>query len=250
MQIIQSNILKKFDSLIHAFTSRVGGTSLPPYDSLNLAFHIGDNEKTVTLNHEILAKELNHKRRTLVHMKQIHSKNIHKVGSEDNFSNPQECDALITNRTKTPLMVMVADCSPILFYDDVKKVIAVAHAGRQGAFLNIVQTTLDSFKEDFNSKMEDIVVSVGPSIGVCCYEVGSEINKEAKELSLEYAMQKREDSFYLNVGAIIKTQLLMAGIKEKNVEISQECTCCKNEKYFSYRADGVTGRFAGVMELK
>jgi len=167
----------------------------------------------------------------------------------DNFSNPRECDALITNKTETPLMVMVADCSPILFFDDVKKVIAVAHAGRQGTFLNIVHNVLESFVKDFNSNVENINVSIGASIGVCCYEVGSEINREAEKLGLEYAMEKREGKFYLNISKILKKQLLNVGIKEENIEISKECSCCKNKKYFSYRADGVTGRFAGVIKL-
>jgi len=249
MQIIQSKLLNKFTNLTHGFTTKDGGISTAPYESLNLAFHVGDSEKNVLQNHDTLAKELGYKKRTLVHMKQIHSAKVHTVGSLDNFLNPRECDALITNKTETPLLVMVADCSPILFYDDIQKVIAVAHAGRQGTFLNIVHNVVKSFVKDFSSSVSDITVTVGASIGVCCYEVGSEINSEAEKLGLEYAMEKREGKFYLNISKILKKQLLNMGIKEENIEISQECSCCKNEKYFSYRADGVTGRFAGVIKL-
>jgi YfiH family protein len=250
MQIIQSKLLNKFTNLTHGFTTKDGGKSIPPYKSLNLAFHVGDKKKHVLQNHDNLAKELDYQRRTVVHMKQIHSSKVHKIGSLDDFSNPQECDALISNKTDTPLMVMVADCSPILFYDDTKRVIAVAHAGRQGTFLNIVHNVVASFVKDFNSRVEDIVVTIGASIGVCCYEVGSEINSQAKELGLEYGMQKRDNRFYLDISKILKKQLLNVGVKEANIEISKECSCCKNEKYFSYRADGVTGRFAGVIKLK
>ena len=250
MQIIQSNILKRFTNLTHAFTTKDGGISEQPYSSLNLAFHVGDNENNVIDNHNTLAKKLGYKTRTLVHMKQIHSSLVKKINSNDNFNNPPKCDALITDRVDTPLMVMVADCAPILFYDDVKKVIAVAHAGRQGTFLNIIQNVVNSFKNEFNSNTNDIIVSIGTSIGSCCYEVGQKIINEAKELGLEYAMTKRENSFYLNIRKILKTQLRNAGIKEENIEVSSECTCCQNEKYFSYRADGVTGRFCGVIELR
>ena len=250
MQIIQSNILKIFTNLTHAFTTKDGGISKPPYSSLNLAFHVGDDRESVIKNHNTLAKNLAYDRKKLIHMKQVHSNLVIKIDNSYNFDNPPQCDALITNRVNTPLIVMVADCAPILFYDDVKKVIAAAHAGRQGTFLNIIQNIVNSFKNEFNSNTSDIIVSIGASIGSCCYEVGDEISDEAKKLDFEYAMTKRKNSFYLNISKILKTQLRDAGIKEENIEISSECTCCKNNKYFSYRADGVTGRFCGVIELR
>ncbi|MFT5836472.1 MAG: YfiH family protein [Sulfurimonas sp.] len=250
MQLLKSKLLNKFSNLTHAFTTKDGGVSKTPYISLNLAFHVWDNPLDVIKNHEYLASELSYNRGTLVHMKQIHSDAVHIVSDIDNFDNPPTCDALITDKTNLPLMVMVADCSPILFYDSKKEVIAVAHAGRQGAFKNIVQNVINSFVNIYGSDAKDISASVGASIVVCCYEVGVEIYDEAKDLGLQYAMQKREDSFYLDVSVILKTQLLASGIKKENIEISKECSCCNNEKYFSYRADAKTGRFAGILMMK
>ena len=250
MQINQSNLLKNYLELTHGFTTKDGGGSFVPYDSLNLAFHVGDKQESVEQNHLLLAQKLQYDKNRLVHMKQIHSDIVHIVTDSDDFNNPPSCDALITNRLNTPLMVMVADCSPILFYDSVQKVIAVAHAGRAGAFKNIVQNVIDSFVKDFSSNVADIKVTVGASIGQCCYEVGSEIYDETKELNLEYSMQKKRDSYYLNVSAILEKQLKNAGIAERNIELSTECSSCQNETFFSYRADGVTGRFCGLIELK
>ena len=249
MQIIQSNLLKKFTKLDSVFTTRYTGVSQAPYDSLNLAFHVEDNPNDVETNHDLLAKELGYEKESLIHMRQIHSNLVHIVNSNDYFLAPRECDALITDRPDIPLMVMVADCSPVLFYDEGQKVIAVAHAGRQGAFKNIVKNVLGAMEHAFKSNPENIYVTIGASIGVCCYEVGSEIYDEAKEIGLEYAFEVIEDKYYLDVNKILKSQLLAYGIKEENLEISDECTCCHNEKYFSYRADGVTGRFAGVIKL-
>jgi len=249
MKIYQTDLLNKFTNLTHAFTTKDGGVSLKPYSSLNLAFHVNDNPLDVVKNHKILASQLNYNQKTLVHMKQIHSNKVHIVNNKDNFDNPPTCDALITNKTNIALMVMVADCSPILFYDDTQKVIAVAHAGRQGAFKNILQNLLQSFVQDFKSNIKDINVSLGASIRECCYEVGEEIYKEAKELALEYAIQKKENRYYLNINKILLTQLYEAGIQKENIEISNECTCCKNNKYFSYRADGISGRFCGLLVL-
>jgi copper oxidase (laccase) domain-containing protein len=105
-------------------------------------------------------------------------------------------------------------------------------------------------KAEFGSEPKNIHVSVGASIGGCCYEVGSEINDEAKDKGLEYAMQKRGESFYLDVGKILRAQLLSCKIKEENIEFCDECTCCSTQRYFSYRAEAKTGRFAGVLMLK
>ena len=250
MQIFQSDILKKFSNLTHAFTTKDGGISKTDYNSLNLAFHVKDDKKNVESNHILLADRLRYKKNSLIHMKQIHSDIVHIVEEDDNFENPPVCDALITDKKNIPLMVMVADCSPILFYDKKKKVIAVAHAGRAGAFKNIVKNVIDCFIDNYNSEIENILVSIGASIGECCYEVGDEIYDEVKKLNIEYCIQKIDNSYHLNIGEILHSQLVTCGIYEKNIEISNECSCCNSDKYFSYRKSSITGRFAGILMLK
>lgn len=244
-----SQLLKKYKNLTYTFTTRGGGVSLPPYHSLNLAFHVGDNELDVEKNHQILADTLHYKKENLIHMKQIHSAKVIQVDEEYDFNTPVTCDALITDTKEIPLMVMVADCSPILFYDDFKKVIAVAHAGRQGAFLNIIKNVIERFQESYNSKAKDIVVSVGAGICQSCYEVNQEIYDEAVKLGYALALLKKDKRYFLDIRYILKKQLRENGIKEEHIEISDECSSCSNEKYFSYRADGVTGRFAGVIMM-
>lgn len=250
MKFYQSNLLNNYSNLTHAFTTKSGGVSLTPFNSLNLAFHVEDNLLDVQKNHEILADALIYDKRTLVHMKQIHSDIVKIVTADDNFETPPSCDALMTNKKNIPLMVMVADCSPLLFYDNKQEVIAVAHAGRAGAFKNIVTNVLKSFIENFQSNKDDISVVIGASIGSCCYEVGEEIYEEAKNRNLEYAIHQKNKSYYLDVNLILRTQLLSFGLKNENIEINNECTCCHNKKYFSYRADGTTGRFCGLIMMR
>lgn len=250
MQIFQSAILKKFSNLTHAFTTKDGGVSKIDYNSLNLAFHVKDDVKYVELNHTLLANKLGYKKNSLIHMKQIHSDIVHIVDEDDNYKNPPTCDALITDKKNTPLMVMVADCAPILFYDEEKKVIAVAHAGRAGAFKNIIKNVINCFVSNYNSKTKNIVVSIGANIGECCYEVGSEIYDESKKLNMLYAIQKTNKSYYLNISKILYSQLISCAIDEKNIEISNECSCCSSHKYFSYRNNPYTGRFSGIIILK
>ena len=238
MQIIQSNLLKPFKNLTHGFTTKKNG---------NLAFHVGDNIENVTNYHVGLSSNMNYNKNALVHMKQIHSNIVHIVNSSDDFEHPPTCDALITNKINTPLMVMVADCTPILFYDDVQKVIAVAHSGRAGTFNNIIHNVVESFITNFDSKVENIYALTGASICQKCYEVGEDIYKEAKMLKLDYAVEKKESAYYLNIKEILQQQFIDSKIE--HFEISQECNACLHDKYFSYRKEGVTGRFAGVIEL-
>ena len=240
MQTNQSPLLKKYNELTHYFSSKKDG---------NIAFHVGDDPQNVLHNHQTLAKKLSYDYQTLVHMKQIHSSDVHVVHENDNFHNPRKCDALITDIPNKPLMVMVADCSPILLYDPVQQVIAVVHAGRQGAFKNIIKETIAKMEASFSSNTSNVLVSIGPSILACCYEVGEEIVLEAKELSLEYAIKKTDKKYYLDISRILSQQLKQANIPDENIEISQICSACNTDHFFSYRAEGQTGRFAGLICL-
>ena len=241
MKLNYSKKLTSFRNLTHAFTTKESG---------NLAFHVGDDLLNVEKNHLLLSNELLYDRALLVHMKQIHSDLVHIVSGEDDFFNPPTCDAIITDKTDIPLMVMVADCAPLLFYDDAQKVIAVAHAGRAGAFKNIVKNVVACFVDEYKSKAEDIMVSIGANIGACCYEVGEEIFDEASSLGLAYSIKKRDGSYYLDINKILKKELLECGVKEENIEIMGECSCCNTNRYFSYRKERETGRFAGVLMMK
>ena len=240
MKFYQSKLLNSFANLTHCFTTKQSG---------NLAFHVNDNPEYVLQNHQKLAQKLKYDLETLVHMKQIHSNRVKIVTQEDNFQNPPTCDALITDKKNIPLMVMVADCSPILLYDPKKEVIAVAHAGRAGAFHNIIKNVIKSFIDDFGSNPSDILASIGPSICQKCYEVNAVISLEAKEQKLDFALTKEGDKFYLDIRKILETQLLEAKIKKENIEISQLCSKC-NQNYYSYRENRNSGRFCALLYKK
>ena len=232
---------KEFPNLLATFTSKAHG---------NLAFHVEDDPLDVEENHTKLSKHLSYEKERLVYMKQVHSNNVHLVSAYDNFHTPPTSDALITNSKNTPLMVMMADCSGLLFYDPVREVIGVAHAGRAGAFSNIVKNVLKKMYTEFDSKPQDIYVWVSASIGVCCYEVGEEIAKEASLLGFDYAIQAKVGRYYLDVNAILHQQLLAQGIQKSKLHFANICTACNTNTYYSYRAEGLTGRFAGLIMLR
>lgn len=209
----------------------------------NLAFHVEDNEINVIKNRKNLALKLGYNYEDLVYMNQIHSANIIVV-DENSPKLVDNCDSIITRSKNLPLMVMVADCIPILMFDDKQGIIAAIHAGRNSTFLEISKKTAEVFIEKFSSNPEDIRVILGASIQKCCYEVSDELSKIVEN---SFGKEFVENN-YIDLQGINKKQLNDLGIK--NIEISNICTKCGDKSYFSYRKDKKTGRFAGIIILK
>ncbi|MBN2894866.1 MAG: peptidoglycan editing factor PgeF [Campylobacterales bacterium] len=247
MNLLTCNALSQFDRLKHAFSTREGGVSLAPYEHLNLAYHVVDDPLHVTHNHDLLAEALGYERARLVYMRQIHSDLVHVVSDADDFDHPPQCDALITDRAGVALMVMSADCVPIILYDPLLHVAAVVHAGREGAFKNIVARTVQAMRERFTCKPQNLIAALGPSIGVCCYEVGLEHIQKAQQLGFGAMTQEREGRHFLHVSAIVTAQLRACGVQ--TIEEIALCSACHSDTLFSYRAHGVTGRIGGVIAL-
>lgn len=204
----------------------------------NLGLHVGDNALHVKKNRESLKKKLGVSK--LVFMDQVHGNEVVIIQSGD--ENPT-CDALLCNHKDIGLAVMAADCIPIVLYDLDKSVIGVAHAGRVGTALHVGQKTVEKMVEVFGSKVENIHITMGPCIQVCCYEVG----KEATE-GLEKCLHVKKDRYFLDLPSFNKEDFLHLGIKAEHIEVSPICTCC-DKAYFSYRREGKTGRFCGVVTL-
>ncbi|WP_333804578.1 peptidoglycan editing factor PgeF [Sulfurospirillum sp.] len=222
----------------YCFTTRYEGVSQAPFDSLNLAFHVGDDRSNVKENRARLEEKLGVSK--LVFMDQVHGDTVVLVHTGDESPT---CDAMITNVKGIGLAVMVADCIPILFYDEVHHAIGVAHAGRTGSLLNVGQKTAQTMAETFGSRMEELKIWIGPSIHVCCYEVGIEVTK-----GFEKALQVKEGKYFLDLQRYNQEAFLALGVKREHIEISDVCSCC-NADYFSYRREKQTGRFAGVITL-
>lgn len=249
MKIIKSKLLSTFADISACFTTRHGGVSKTPYRGANLAFHVGDDPNSVLENHDVLARQLGYDRQSLIHMRQIHSDRITIIDKTYNFDTPPECDALITDQPNIPLMVMSADCTPILLYDPVHKVIGAVHAGRAGALNEIVPKTIQTMMKNFGSSPNEIHAVLGPCIRGCCYEINSAIAEETVSKGYPEALRYENEKIFLDVNTILIEQLNRLGVK--SIEVIDACTSCQNELYFSYRADQQhTGRIAGVIILR
>lgn len=251
MNLLPCENINEYPYVTAHFTTREGGVSQSPYGTLNLAFHVGDTEEDVVENHRLLGEKLNYNPRRLIHMRQIHSDIVTVVSSTMNFGSPPQCDALITNRVNVPLMVMSADCTPVLIYDPKNHAIGAVHAGRAGALKSIVPKTLCAMKEHFGTSLEEVHIVLGPSIHGCCYEINEAIANEVKEKGYENALLHQKEKVYLDVNTILYLQLRAMGVSSRCIESASHCTSCHNGDYFSYRADHQrTGRIAGVIVLR
>jgi len=254
--------LSRYREIYHFVSTRTGGFSLPPYASLDLGLHVGDDPKKVLKNRKRFASALKIPLDNFTIAKQIHSGNVKTIseqlrgnGSINHIKAISATDAMVTNASNIVLMVVLADCVPILFFDPVKRVIGVAHAGWRGTIRLVAQNTVRVFQEKFGSSPTDIMVGIGPSIGPCCYEVGSEVVTQVETIfhtKKGYVDNESSDGkAYFNLWEANKKQLLQVGIPEENIEIARVCTYCNFDLFFSERHQrGPTGRFGAGITIK
>lgn len=178
-------------------------------------------------------RELFGNNRVIVSANLVHGS---KVISVDGLLDDQiipDCDALITSDRDKILSLTVADCLPIYFYDRKQAVTALAHAGWRGLLAGIVTEAIFSFKNNYQSKLEDIEVQIGPHIKACHFEVKADV---ASQFPLELII-RRGDKTYIDLAKMVVKQLSESGFLTNNISVSDNCTHCLPDKYFSYRRD-------------
>jgi len=235
--------------LRHAFLSRRGGVSLPPYDSLNMSDKNGDREEFVFENKNRIAAAFCFDSRRLVLLDQMQQDQILLMKKPINtLPAPLQYDALITDSPNIFLGILTADCLPIFAVDQKRKVIAAIHAGRQGTSLQITAKVLKKMKEDLGCSSRDFLIGLGPSIGLCCYEIDEEVfHPEWKRFSIG----KGSGKWMLDLAQINIAQMKSEGIKDEQIFRINYCTRCHGDLFFSYRGEGRTGRqlsFIGMLE--
>ena len=185
--------------------------------------------------------------------KQIHSNIVNKV-DKDNIGQIIDGDAIITNEKNVPLLILTADCVPVVLVDKVNKAVGLVHAGWRGTYGKICSETLQSMKENYNTNTEDVVAIIGPSIGKCCYEVSYDLVEKFSALlpnADEKIYEIRDEKYYLNLWEI-NTQILKEfGVLKSNIINMNICTSCNCDRFFSYRKhDKTTKRIGTFIEIK
>ena len=225
----------------HCFTTRRGGVSQGYLDSLNIGLHRGDDPENVRQNFQILADALGIVPEDFVLTKQIHSDIVMKVGRADRGKHmiegaSPECDALITNEPGVALVVFTADCTPILLHDPVTGAVGAAHAGWRGTAMGIAGKTAEAMVRQYGCDPKNIRAAIGPNIGFCCFETDRDV-PDAMVAALgqeaEPFIRPNGSKYYVNLKEINALWLRKAGVE--NIEISDACTVCRPDIYWSHR---------------
>ena len=241
--------LARLGWLRHAFLTRRGGVSLPPYDSLNISFANGDREEHVFHNRSRIASTFGFHPDDLILLNQVHQDRILVLRDPFRPLPPRlQYDALVTNVSNTFLGIRTADCLPILVVDPKRKVIAAVHSGRQGTSLHIATKVLEVMHKEFECSAHDLLVALGPGIGSRCYEIDEKVFvSEWKPFSTPKGSGKWDvDLAQMNIHLMKKQRVPGEQIFRINL-----CTHCHPDLFFSYRREGKTGRqlsFIGMME--
>lgn len=223
------------------FSDRAGGTSIGPYASLNLGYHVDDDWDRAHANREVLGRWLG---APITMTSQVHGADIAEV-PHHRPNMRREADALVTTAPEVGIGVMVADCVPVLLADAAAGVVATAHAGRPGLVAGVVPNAVAAMVER-GAQVSSIRAALGPSICGRCYEVPEQMRDDVEAAVPGTAGTTSWGTPSVDIAAGVMRQLETLGVRE--VEQADVCTY-ENNRYFSYRRDGVTGRFAGVIAL-
>jgi polyphenol oxidase len=229
----------------YRFTDRNGGGSQPPYSALNLGTGLGDDLATVAANRQLVAAWCGTGRPGVAWMRQIHSSEVRYAGADSPDGEPPECDAVYTDVPGLVLGVLVADCVPVLLADPQARLAGAAHAGRQGMVAGVVPALVAAMAET-GARPERMRAIIGPAICGGCYEVPGPMRAEVSARVPAACCTTRSGTPGLDIAAGVRAQLGAAGVAA--VEHDARCTRESAELY-SYRRDGVTGRFAGLVWL-
>jgi YfiH family protein len=274
LSVLQVAPFNKFTWLVHGFsTSRGGVSSVNDQRVLNLGFTEWDKSENVRENRRLFQSALGAADLQLAPLKQFHSDVICDFSSA-----PVEtcsADASISNEPKLLLGIQTADCVPVLLVDPVKRAVAAIHAGWRGTLKRIVEKTIGRMEMQYATQPKNVLAAIGPSIGGCCYEVGTEVAaafqsqfKDAPDWFDELhtgdepnplqwlnqfppGHQPPPKNVRLDLKKANRAQLLAAGVEAKNIYMSDLCTACRPDLLFSYRKDGsASGRMLSVIGIR
>ncbi len=240
-------------------TTRIGGMSRAPWDSLNLGYHVDDVSERVRMNRRAVQSALCGDGLPLLDPvvgEQVHGAHAEKVGSlhagarwESQERSLVATDALVTRTPRLPLVTMVADCLSIALVDGEQRVAAAVHAGWRGLADGVVEAALTTMTTTWDTDPADVTAWIGPAIGPCCYEVGAEVAER-----FPAAVTEDHGALHLDLRRAAQQRLSAAGLIGENVMGLDLCTSCHPDLFFSHRratreGNAVTGRQALILWL-
>lgn len=243
-------------SVPHCFTTRFGGVSTGPLESMNIAIKLDETAENVAENFRILGNALGFGIEDLVLTRQTHSDIVRTVTRADCHGcfhrDYPECDALVTNDPGVALVVFTADCTPILLHDPVTGAAGAAHAGWRGTASAIGAKTVEAMVREFGCKPEDIRAAIGPNVGFCHFETDADVPEAmltAFGEEVKPFIRCSGDKYYVNLKEINALALRRTGIR--HIEISEACTMCQPDRFWSHRiTKGIRGSQGAIILCK
>ncbi|XID95312.1 peptidoglycan editing factor PgeF [Paenibacillaceae bacterium WGS1546] len=246
------------DGVTAGFTTRRAG---------NAALHVGDDPDEVVRNREKVAERVGWKFDSFTCAEQVHGTNVRVVSSADagrgrdsRGSAFQDADALVTNESGVLLAMFFADCVPLYFYDPVSGSMGLAHAGWKGTVSGIAEIAIEKMRAAFGIDPANLRAAIGPSIGVCCYEVDETVLRHVRSLGEKLALPEaegfvspanKEGRARLDLKHLNRQLMIKAGIMPSRIELSSWCTSCRTDLMFSHRKEkGNTGRMMSWLGKK
>ena len=239
--------VERREGVVLGFTQRAPGSPDGPYRGLNLALHVGDEPERVERDRGLVIREVatlagvDAAEVTPAFMDQVHGAAVRVVPAADGASGPVgACDALVTTTPRVALFSLVADCTPVLLVDPSAQVAAAVHAGRPGMVAGVVPAAVAEMRARGARRISAVV---GPSVCGRCYEVPEEMRAQVSAVEPVSASVTWSGTSALDVAAGVVEQL-----RREDVAVSWIPGCTReDERLYSYRRDGQTGRFAGVV---
>jgi YfiH family protein len=256
LPLYQAKTISWLPRIVQGFTTRRGGVSAAPYDTLNLGAHVGDGLGSVEANRQRVWSNLGFPREQVVLAEQVHGDGVAVVREANGAVPLPGMDALVTNIPDLLLMLFFADCVPIYLVDPAQKAIGLAHAGWRGAAANIATKTVHALTEEFGCLPATCFAAIGPCIGGDSYEVGPEVADRFRSLpssraaNVVFPRNEMSGTYTLNLRAVVFFQLMQAGLKAESIAVCDEDTFRNRRDFFSYRRDGTTGRMGAFLGMK
>lgn len=257
VKYLQSELLLEIRGINHAFSTKIGGISEGVYESLNIYSSEPEESIKSKQNRNIFGDSLGFNSNSLVLAQQVHEANVHNVIKDDigkGSQSPQDAipntDALITKEKDIPIMLLYADCLPILLADKNSKCVGVIHAGWKSTEKQILIETIKKMQLDFNINKKDLIIAIGVGISVKNFEIGEEVRNKLSKVSFNNnCFEYKNNKIYADLIEINKSQALNFDVPEENIDYNKDlCTFENKDLFYSYRRDNkITGRHSAVI---
>lgn len=238
---LHSTLLERHE-FRHAFATRLGGVSAAPYDTLNLGFHLGDDDQAVRENRARFARSLGLPGDRLFEQRQVHGTHVREVTESDGAQTIAnlEGDALIARVEGVGVAARTADCVPILIAHPLSGHVCAVHAGWRGAVAGVVPQSIRALSHD----PAELIVAMGPHIRVAAFEIGEDVARQmASAVKGRAVVQRGRAKPHGDLAALIRFQLRSAGIRDEAIDDVGGCTHTDVAHFFSHRREGgKTGR--------